>query len=77
MQLRAFGYGSSLKPLTGAEPSAAGNRVAYSRPGLQEWYANGPLGIEQGFTVAHAPGGARVGSADARDRPLGEHPRGA
>ena len=55
MQLRAFGYGSIPTPLTGAEPSAAGNRVAYSRPGLQEWYANGPLGIEQGFTVAHAP----------------------
>ena len=77
MQLRAFGYGSSLKPLTGAEPAAAGNRVAYSRPGLQEWYANGPLGIEQGFTVAHAPAAHCVGSADARDRPLGEHPGGA
>ncbi len=55
MQLRGVGYGSSLKPLAGAVPSATGNRVAYSRPGLQEWYANGPLGIEQGFTVAHAP----------------------
>jgi len=55
MQLRGIGYGSSLQPLTGSVPSASGNRVSYSRPGLQDWYANGPLGIEQGFTVAHAP----------------------
>ena len=36
-------------------PSANGNRVTYARPGLSEWYTDGPLGIEQGFTVAHPP----------------------
>jgi hypothetical protein len=30
---------------------AHGNRVTYSRPGIQEWLAPGPLGIEQGFKV--------------------------
>ena len=36
-------------------PPGARHRVAYSRPGLSEWYANGPLGLEQGFMVAKAP----------------------
>ena len=35
-----------------------GNRVTLQRSGLREWYAAGPLGIEQGFTLAHRPTGA-------------------
>ena len=34
-----------------------GARVEYERPGVEEWYANGPLGLEQGFTIAAAPAG--------------------
>ncbi len=55
MQLRAWGEGSSLQLLAGARPTAEGNRVTYALPGLREWYENGPLGVEQGFTVEHAP----------------------
>ena len=33
--------------------SARGNRVTLTHPGIREWYAAGPLGIEQGFTLAH------------------------
>jgi hypothetical protein len=29
--------------------------VRYSYQGIDEWFANGPLGLEQGFTVAKAP----------------------
>ena len=36
--------------------TASGNRVSLSRSGIREWYAAGPLGIEQGFTLAHRPG---------------------
>src|SRR6202000_275838 len=36
--------------------TAHGNRVTLARPGIREWYAAGPLGIEQGFTLAHQPG---------------------
>jgi hypothetical protein len=32
-------------------------RVAYQRQGLEEWYLNGPLGLEQGFTIDAAPAG--------------------
>ena len=31
------------------------NRVIYSHRGLREWYANGPLGLEQGFDVVGPP----------------------
>ena len=34
-----------------------GARVEYERAGVQEWYVNGPLGLEQGFTIAAAPAG--------------------
>lgn len=45
-----------------AEPSldADGNRVRYVRTGIEEWYLNGPLGIEQGFVVDEAPACAGV-----------------
>ncbi len=29
---------------------------------MSEWYANGPLGLEQGFTISHAPAGTAPGS---------------
>jgi hypothetical protein len=72
--LRAIGYGSSLAPLRTVAPRAQGNRVLYERPGLTESYTNGPLGLEQGFTVSQAPAGAAAGpltlslafAADAR-----------
>jgi hypothetical protein len=38
--------------------TVGGNRVTLVRPGIREWYAAGPLGIEQGFTLAHRPAGA-------------------
>src|SRR5205807_6271533 len=53
--LRGVGYGSLLEPLGGVAPQAHGNRVLFAHPGLTEWYLNGPLGLEQGFTLARAP----------------------
>ena len=41
--------------------TASGNRVSLSRSGIREWYAAGPLGIEQGFTLAHLPAGTASG----------------
>jgi len=58
LSLRAVGYGSSLTPTVGAvTPSANANRVSYDHPGITEWYANGPLGLEQGFTIPRALSG--------------------
>jgi hypothetical protein len=55
LSLRGVGYGTSLRPLGAVRPRARANRVTYALPGLREWYQNGPLGLEQGFTLPRAP----------------------
>jgi hypothetical protein len=57
LRLGAVGYGGSLVAVAPVTPRARGNRVVYAHAGVSEWYANGPLGLEQGFTLAHAPVG--------------------
>ncbi|HXR28215.1 MAG TPA: hypothetical protein VN772_01460 [Solirubrobacteraceae bacterium] len=61
LRLRAIGYGSSLRALGEVVPRAVANRVRYARSGLEEWYVNGPLGLEQGFTIARPPGATAGG----------------
>jgi hypothetical protein len=56
--LRAVGLGGSLAPVTGTSPRAHANRVSYGDGTLEGWYANGPLGLEQGFELARAPRGS-------------------
>ncbi len=51
MGLHAIGYGSSMRPVGEAMPTAKANRVSFAHSGITEWYANGPLGLEQGFTI--------------------------
>ena len=55
LSLRSVGYGSAQRTLAPVAPRGHANRVLYAHPGLVESYANGPLGIEQGFTIARAP----------------------
>ena len=62
LALRAYGYGEALRPVAGAEPQAEANRIVYRRGMLSEWYVNGPLGLEQGFTLDAPPVGPREGS---------------
>jgi hypothetical protein len=62
LRLGGIGYGSSLAPIGAISPTASVNRVRYAHPGVQEWYANGPLGLEQGFTVERAPAGRFAGA---------------
>jgi hypothetical protein len=59
LRLRAEGAGSSLRPVGDVEPKLErSNRVAYVHEGTTEWYVNGPLGLEQGFSIARAPASA-------------------
>ncbi len=62
IRIHLTGVGSSAEVggLPSVAPTASANRVVYDRAGVREWYANGPLGIEQGFTVAR-PSGPRSG----------------
>jgi hypothetical protein len=55
MTLSGFGYASALTPLRSINPRASAGRVRYAEGSLTEWFANGPLGIEQGFDLAARP----------------------
>jgi len=52
LRLVGYGYGGALAGVGEASPRAYANRVVYGHGGLREWWANGPLGLEQGFTLA-------------------------
>jgi len=55
-----YGCAGTLHPVAPAAPRGERNRVEYLRDGaagarMVEWYVNGPLGVEQGFTLPAAP----------------------
>jgi hypothetical protein len=71
--LVAFGRSDVLKGLAPVAPEvSSANRVTFAREPVREWWANGPLGLEQGFDIARRPAGSGaltlslVVSADAR-----------
>ena len=59
IKLDSVGYEGKVKPVSLAQRKAAGNRMTYTYKGtkgaLSEWYINGPLGVEQGFTLSSEP----------------------
>lgn len=55
MSLRGYGYGDSIQEVDRVAPQAQLNRVEYRRGPLTEWYVNGPVGLEQGFTLNQPP----------------------
>jgi hypothetical protein len=61
LNLRAVGYGAAARPPGAARLTVHANRVTYTRAGVSEWYVNGPLGLEQGFTIWRAPPGHPTG----------------
>jgi IPT/TIG domain-containing protein/FG-GAP repeat protein len=50
--------GGPAVPLPAARPNTARNRVTYERGAVDEWYANGPIGLEQGFDIRSRPLGS-------------------
>lgn len=57
MTFAGYGYSDTLlQRLASVAPNVEANRVEYNRGALTEWYLNGPLGLEQGFTLTGAPG---------------------
>ena len=55
MAVRGYGYGETMQKVGAAVPEANLNRIDYRRGGLTEWYVNGPIGLEQGFTLSDPP----------------------
>ncbi len=56
--LASVSDGDGPQAVAPASPSASANRATYSHAGVNEWYANGPLGLEQGFTVTRPSAGS-------------------
>lgn len=61
LSLDGYGYEGRLGTVAAVPPVAHASRVVYRRGPVREWYANGPLGLEQGFTVEAPPAGLRAG----------------
>ena len=60
LALRGVGYGNRLRAVGPSLPRASANRVSYAPAGgVRAWYANGPLGLEQGFDLASRPRAGR------------------
>lgn len=55
MHLAAVGLDGNLRAAQPAVIHASANRVVLTRGPLSEWYENGPLGLEQGFTIRRLP----------------------
>ena len=72
LSLRSLGYGDALRRVAPAVPEGRASRVVYRRGALVEWYANGPLGVEQGFTLASPPAAPRTGPLTLQLRALRE-----
>ncbi len=56
-EFQGWGYAEhpANKNKSAVAPRVNANRVEYRRGALTEWYVNGPLGIEQGFTISQPP----------------------
>ncbi len=55
LALWGLGCAGAVSPVAPVEPQTRRNRAEYVRPAVTEWYVNGPLGLEQGFTLAQPP----------------------
>jgi hypothetical protein len=62
LRLRGYGYGERVRALAAVAPTAEENRVLYRHGSVSEWYANGPLGLEQGFTLTARPASRGAGA---------------
>jgi trimeric autotransporter adhesin len=51
------GRNAAVLPKSLSAGRIARNRVTRSAGGIEEWFANGPVGIEQGFTLTRRPAG--------------------
>ena len=59
LRLQGFGYEGAVRAAAAGRRVVSGNRLELRREALTEWYVNGPLGLEQGFTVPAPPAGKR------------------
>ena len=51
LALAAYGHAGAVRQVAPVAPRVMANRVVYVHDGVEEWYVNGPAGLEQGFDV--------------------------
>ena len=61
LQLRGYGYGERVRALAAVAPTRGREPCALPPRLVSEWYANGPLGLEQGFTLTARPASRGAG----------------
>lgn len=61
MRLSGYGGAGAMLRLPQVSATAERNRVGYAQGPVEVWYENGPMGLEQGFTVRRAPAAAAAG----------------
>jgi trimeric autotransporter adhesin len=59
--LRGIGFADRLAAVRQVRPVAVGNLISFRHGQVQEWYANGPLGLEQRFNLTGPPPGRAGG----------------
>ena len=73
MTVRGYGYDGELRAVSSVPAvQVNSNRVEYRHGSLTEWYVNGPVGLEQGFTVNEPPS-KKAGGALTIALSLSEH----
>jgi len=55
LALQGVGYGDAAQAVNTVMPTAMDNRLEYTRDTLTEWFVNGPVGLEQGWTLTSPP----------------------
>jgi len=58
LHFAGLGYSGASRAVARVGPVSMSDVVSYRRDGINEWYRNGPLGLEQGFTVLSRPRGS-------------------
>ncbi len=62
LSLSGIGYGEALQSIAPGAVSGDKQTINIARAGgLQEWYVNGPDGVEQGFTLSQPPAARQKG----------------
>jgi Bacterial Ig-like domain (group 3)/FG-GAP repeat len=59
LRLAAIGRGKDLLGVALGAADSHANRVSYASRSVREWFTNGPIGLEQSFTVVRRPAGTQ------------------
>ena len=63
LSLRSLGYGHALRSVGPGAVNGDRQTISITREdGVQEWYVNGPDGLEHGFTLSEPPGAQSQGA---------------